>query len=300
MPPSRIVAVAPALLPLAALTGCAVHVAAPASSPPPADDAIARMRATYACAPALQAAAKIDHFGSHGRVRADLMLFAARPASLRMDVFTPFGLNLATLTSDGKRFALADTRDKTFYFGPATACNIARLTTLPVPGYVLVDLLQGEAPVLRHIPAETMLAWDDHGYWVVSIAGHNESHEEIRLAPRSEDWGKPWTEQRVRVLDVRVVQQGYVLYHAELSDQASAPTAGPRVDPDRIDPPIPPSGPVCDAEIPRRIHLEIPADADVRFSYTEVKWNPPLPAGVFEQPPQAGLREAPVVDCEGR
>jgi hypothetical protein len=141
------------------------------------------------------------------------------------------------------------------------------------------------------------MAWDDHGYWVLGIDGNNDSHQEIHLAPRPEDVGKPWTEQRVRVLDVRVVQQGYVLYHAELSDQQPAPTAGPRVDPLHIDPDIPPSGPTCDAEIPRKIHMEIPnPQADVRFSYGDIKWNPPLPEGVFEQTSQPGLRQQPV-DC---
>ena len=279
------------------LGGCAVHVAAPASSPPTADDALGRMHETFACANGIQAEAKIDHFGGHGRVRADLMLFAARPANLRMDVFSPFGVNLATLTSDGQKFALADLHDKTFYFGPATACNIARLTSLPVPAHVLVNLLHGEAPVLRHAPSGTTIAWDDHGYWVLTIAGNNESQEEIHIAPRPDDFGKPWSQQRVRVLDVRVVQQGYVLYHAELSDQQPTPTAGARIDPEGIDPPIPPSGPVCDAETPRKIHMEIPnPSADVRFSYGDIKWNPPLPAGVFEQAPQPGMRQSRV-DC---
>ena len=90
--------------------------------------------ATFTCGDAVQANAKIDHFGTQGRVRADLMLYAARPAQLRMDVVSPFGVTLATLTSDGQRFGLTDLRDKVFYEGPARACNIARLTTLPVPG----------------------------------------------------------------------------------------------------------------------------------------------------------------------
>jgi hypothetical protein len=219
---------------------------------------------------------------------------------LRIDVFSPFGVNLATLTSNGDRFSLADLREKNFYFGPATACNIARLTSLHVPGHVLVYLLHGEAPVLRHAPAETTMVWDDHGYWVLTIMGNNESHEEIHLAPRPDDVGKPWAQQRMRVLDVRVVQQGYVLYHAELGDHAPAPTAGPRIDPDRIDPPIPPSGPTCDAEMPRKIHIEIPSpEADVRFTYGDLKWNPPLPPGVFEQAPPPGMKSTPV-DCVDR
>ena len=102
---------------LSLLVGCA-RVAPPASAPPSADAALSRMHATFACANALQASAKIDHFGEEGRVRGDLMLFAARPARLRMDVVSPFGVALATLTSDGERFGFADLRDKTFFSGP--------------------------------------------------------------------------------------------------------------------------------------------------------------------------------------
>src|ERR1700704_5334076 len=124
------------------LAGCAgARLAPPPSPPPSADAALARMHATFACGNAIQASAKIDHFGEHGRVRGDLLLFAARPAGIRMDVVSPFGAALATLTTDGVRFALADLREKRFYWGPASACNIARLTTVSVPGHVLVDLL---------------------------------------------------------------------------------------------------------------------------------------------------------------
>ncbi len=253
------------------------------------------MHASLACGNAVQATAKIDHFGDHGRVRGELMLFAARPARVRMDVVSPFGVALATLTSDGTRFALADLRDKRFYVGPASDCNIARLTTVPVPAHVLVDLLRGEAPVLVHPGRAPTLAWSTDGYWVVTIESTRAAREEIHLAPRPEDWALPWDKQRVRVLDVRVEQQGYVLYHAELSAHEPAPTAGPRLDPDNLEPPIPPSGPVCDAEIPRKIHVEVPEpEADVRFIYEQLSWNPPLPAGTFDQMPPPGMTLVPV------
>jgi hypothetical protein len=249
------------------------------------------MHATFACGNAVQANAKIDHFGEQGRVRGDLLLFAARPARIRMDAVSPFGVTLATLTSDGSRFALADLRNKVFYRGPASACNIARLTTVPVPGHVLVDLLRGEAPVLKHATEGTTIGWNTGGYWVLGIASSREAREEIHLTPHPDDWRKPWQEQRMRVLDVRVVQQGYVLYHAELGEHARAPTAGPRVDPDNLEPPIPPSGPVCDAEVPRKIHVEVPVpSSDVRFQYQQLSWNPPLPDGAFDQAPPQGMR----------
>jgi hypothetical protein len=98
-----------ALLPL--LLACC-GVKPPPSWPPTAEDALARMHATFACGNAIQAEAKVDHFGEHGRVRFDLLFFAARPARLRMDVVGPANVGMvATLTSDGSRFALADLRE---------------------------------------------------------------------------------------------------------------------------------------------------------------------------------------------
>ncbi len=278
--------------------GCA-GTTPPPSAPPTADAALARMRATFACGNGIQGSAKIDHFGEHGRVRGDLLLFVARPALLRMDVVSPFGVALATLTSDGARFALADLRERRFFVGPANACNIARLTAVPVPGHVLVDLLRGEAPVLRHEGSEASLAWSPHGYWVLVISSTHDAREEIHLAPRPEDWARPWDRQRMRVFDVRVDQQGELLYHAELSDHSGAPTAGPREDPDGLAPSVPPSGPICDAEVPRKIHVEVPdrGGADVRFQYQQLTWNPPLPEGTFDQPVPPGMRTE-AVSCE--
>jgi hypothetical protein len=272
------------------LGGCAAHVAQPASAPPSVDAALARMHATFACGAGIQASARFDQLGQDGRVRGEVMLFAIRPAKLRMDVVSPFGVTLATLTTDGRRFALSDLREKRFLTGRASACNIARLTTVAVPPDAFVGLLHGEAPVLRHAAEGAAISWSPRGYWVLSIAGAHDAREEIHLAPRPDDWQRPWAEQRMRVLDVRVEQQQFVLYHAELSDHATAATASAREDPDGLAPPIPPIGPRCDAEIPRKIHLEVPApDTDVRFEYEGLFWNPPLLEGTFEQPPTAGL-----------
>jgi hypothetical protein len=256
------------------------------------------MHASLSCGNAVLGRGKLDHYGQGGRVRADVMLFAARPASLRIDLVSPFGATLATLTSNGEAFALADLHDNRFYVGPAAACNIARLTSLPVPGYVLVDLLRGEAPVLKHEAASTAMVWDTHGYWVLSIPSTHGAREEIHLAPHPKDFALPWDRQRMRVLDVRVVQQGFELYHAELADHRAARTAGPREDPDNLAPPTPPSGPRCDAEIPRKVRVEVESpSADVRIDYDQATWNPPLPEGTFVQPPPPGMRPEEV-RCE--
>jgi hypothetical protein len=278
---------------LGALSGCAVRP--PASQPPTGQAAIDRLRASGTCGLGVQASAKVDQFAKQGRVRGDVLLFAQAPAQLRMDLVSPFGVTLATLTADGRRFALADLRDKRFYVGRATACNIGRLTTVNVPGHALVDLLRGQAPIVKRVAAPT-LAWSGGGYYVIKVSGTREATEEIHLAPHPEDFAKPWSEQRMRLLDVRIEQQGIPLYHAELADHRPTQTAPPRVDPDGVDPPLPPSGPQCSAEIPRRIHVEVPdQDADVIFRYDDVAWNPPIPEGTFTQPPPDAM---PVIEVE--
>jgi hypothetical protein len=279
------------------LTGCP-SVAPPASQFPTADSALARMRETTACASAVQANAKLDHFGKGGRFRGDVMMFAAAPSSLRIDIVSPFGVALATLTSDGQRFALADLRARRFFFGPATACNIARLTGVTLPGHVFVDLLRGRAPVLRHTAEATSVRWSRRGYYVVEVRGTRDARETIHLAPHPDDFAKPWSEQRLRVLEVEVHQYGDVLYRARLDEHAAAPMSEPRIDPDGLDEPIPPSGPMCTAELPRRLRVEVPAeDVDLMFRYEKATWNPPLPEGTFVQPPLPGA-EAERVDCE--
>ncbi len=274
------------------LCGCPGR-AAPQSFLPDANAAIERMRQTAAGCNGVQANAKIDHFGKDGRIRGDLMLIATMPANLRMDIVSPFGASIATLTSDGTTFGLADLRDKRFYVGPASACNISRLTTVPIPGNVLVDFLRGQAPVLKQT-GEGGIAWNSKGFYVIYIYGANHTNEEIHMVPLDQDWNKPWQQQRFRVLDVTVERGGLLYYHAEMSDHSPAPMSGARIDKDGIDPPIPPSGPTCTAELPRKIHVEVPGlDEDVEFTYEQVTWNPPLPEHIFVQQAPPGMPTVP-------
>jgi hypothetical protein len=279
-----------------ALTGCGVP--APASQVPTGRAAVDRVHATQDCGIGVHASAKIDHFGKEGRIRTDLLAFAIWPDRIRMDVVSPFGVTLATLTSDGKRFALYDLKERRFVFGPPKACNIARLTTIPMPGHVLVSLLRGEAPVLKHAPSDETITWNRAGYYVVTIKGTNNAEQRLALAPHPDDMSLGWEKQRFRLLDVVVKQADVVLFHVELGDYKPAPMDKPLVDPDGLDQPIPTSGPTCTAELPRRIHMEVPGkDEDVIFRYEKVTWNPPLPEGVFTQPIPSGV-EVGKVDCE--
>jgi hypothetical protein len=210
----------------------------------------------------------------------------------------PFNSIVSTLTTEDARFSLFDQREKRFYEGPATACNIARLTEVPIEAHALVSLLGGQAPLLVHRDADLTIEWSSKGRYLIRIPSTQGAIEELEVAPSPVDFQKPWAEQRLRVLDVKVAQQGIELYHATMEAHEWATTAPAQVDPDGVDPPIPPSGPPCVAEVPRKIHIDVKENGeDVLFRYEEVKLNPPLPPGAFTQPVPAGV-ERVRVECQ--
>src|ERR1700679_1872926 len=63
---------------LLSFIGCG-SVAPPRSQLPSAEAALERLRETGRCEVAIQASAKIEHEGEHGRVKGDLLMFAAVP-----------------------------------------------------------------------------------------------------------------------------------------------------------------------------------------------------------------------------
>ncbi len=284
---------------LALLLGAAgCHAVPPPRSPfPTAADAIARLKATFACETGVKGEAKIDHFSERGRVRGKLLLFASRPARLRFDVVSPppFNSIVSTLAAEQGHFSLFDLRERKFYEGPATACNIARLTEVPLEAHALVSLLGGQAPLLVHQDAQLQMEWSGDGYYVIRIPSTRGATEELHIAPSLADIGQPWSSQRLRVLDVRVVQQGIELYHASMDAHEWTSTAAPQIDPDGLEAPIAPSGPPCSVEVPRKIQIEVKeSDQDVLFRYESVKLNPPHPAGVFTQTAPDGVEHVRV------
>jgi hypothetical protein len=280
------------LVHLMAVVGCG---GTPRAQFPDAEAAIARMRATHACSRGLMGEAKADFMDSRGRVRGSVSILASLPDRTRLDVFSPFGVSLSTLTTDAGQFAFFDLEQKSFIEGSASPCNIARFTQVQMPPFALVQLLRGEAPVLKHEQGQTAIAWSSGlfggGRYRLEIRGQHESQETIELVPHPDDFERPWQEQRVRVLRVVLEQQGIALYRAELEEHRAAETAKTRQDPDGLDPDIPPSGPQCSAEVPRRMRLVVPdGSRDLVIHFERVEHNPPLVTGAFRQARPDGAR----------
>jgi hypothetical protein len=113
----------------------------------------------------------------------------------------------------------------------------------------------------------------------------------VALEPRPDDWFKPWNEQRLRVLEVRVEQQGILLYTAELAGHAPAKGAAPIVDRDGLEADVPASGPECQAELPGRLRIEVPTSGrDLVLRNRRAEHNPPLRRDVFSQNTPGGVR----------
>jgi hypothetical protein len=277
------------LLLLVCLGAAACQRAAPASRFPSAQEAIARMREEHACSRGLSGEGTFDYFGDEGRIRARSLYVVARPVALRFDVVSPVGGVISTLTSDGQRFAYSDLREKQFVTGPADECNVERALRVPIPPAALGELLTGQAPILMHRPEQATLTWEG-GSYRLRIQSEVQASEEVRLVPRDEDWQRPWQEQQLRVMQVRVSQQGLVLYEATLEEHRAAKRAAPRVDPDGIEPDVPPSGPPCNAEVPRKLRFQVPGSGrDIVFLQNEVAHNPPIVAGLIQQTPAPGM-----------
>jgi hypothetical protein len=274
---------------------CAVPLSGCYRSPPPsqfpdADTLLARMRASHACSHGVSGEAKLDYFGEQGRVRGNLLYIVSAPDRVRLDVFSPFGATISTVTSDGRDFALYDLRQKSFLRGPANACNLQRFTRVPLPPHAFAELLRGEAPVLVHDRANARLEWE-RGSYVVRIRSKHQAEQEIRLLPLDADWNQNFQNQRVRVVAVAVKQGGAPLYSVELDDARPASMSLPRLDPDGIDPPILPSGPECTVDVPRRIRFVVgDGERDLLLVSKDVAHNPPIVPGVFTQEPPPAVR----------
>jgi len=282
-------AVALALLLVSGVAGSGCHRGPPPSRFPDAASLLSRLREQQKCSRGVAGEGKLDYFGKEGRVRGSVLFMTSSPDRVRLDVVSPFGATISTLTSDGRDFSLYDLRQKLFLHGPANACNLAKFTRVPMPPHALVSLLRGEPPLLLYAPEQASLVWEA-GRYVIRIQSKHQATQEIAISPNDADYAKPYQQQRVSLASVEVKQQDYVLYRAQLEQHEPAATAPPRQDPDGIDSDVPPSGPACGASVPRRLRLEVPAEEqDLLLDIGEVAHNPPLQARSFQQVRPGGV-----------
>ncbi len=206
----------------------------------------------------MQGEARAAVHATRGSGHVTELIAAERPTSARLDAVTAFG-PLATFTTDGRRFALADFRHHVFYQGRATAAAIGQLLPLRLPAAELVSLLlglpplvEGAAPVRLTVDVERAV----YVLWLASPLGD----ERIELDPRT-----------LRPVAVAVGGRLDVPgYRATFSDLGGA------------------------FDLPRDVQL-VSADGKttVEIEWRERKVNPTLAPTLFTQPVPAGFQVAP-------
>jgi outer membrane lipoprotein-sorting protein len=164
--------------------------------PPTADELMAALRGRAEHLKTLRATAKVDRMANGGqRERIKINLLVARGGKLRIEADSPLGGALATLTSDGTKFALLDVRNNRFLAGAANACNVARLIQLAIPPDDVVAVLMGGAPLDGTVKG---VSWDPNngGREVLTLALPDGSTEIIQLDARDKRWDVMRAERR--------------------------------------------------------------------------------------------------------
>ncbi|GAC1584464.1 MAG: hypothetical protein NVS3B20_14400 [Polyangiales bacterium] len=268
---------------------------------PSAETAVARLDATYASVSGFTTSAKIDYLGDRGRVRGDLSILASGPSSLRFLVVADVIGAAGEVASNGIRFQADDKAHGRYIVGPAKPCNIARITQVPLPSEELVPMLWGMRPQIPGPISCAGIEWDGRGYYVVMTRGGAKaslSHE-LHLAPIASDFTKPYAEQRMHLLGVVGWAGDALVYRVTMKDHVSTHTAQPIVDPTGVSATVPSSGPDVTVDIPRTIHVEVPAKkSDVVLRYgDDTAVNPPLIPNAFELVLRKGIATEES-DCE--
>lgn len=220
----------------------------------------------------LRAEARADERGTQGRIRGTVLMFVERPDRVRFDVMTQFG-PAAALTSDGRTFAMADFRERTFRTGRACPSSIARLLGMPLTSADVGSLLLGGTPRIPSV-RETISVDEDDGHYHVVLFGRDGGRQEIDFGIRAADEHAPPAEQRLRLLRTEVFDaRGKTMWRVTYDDYRVVLIGEQGV------------------AVPYEVFFEDPRrETDTRLRFEDIALNVTVPEGAFQQTPAPGLR----------
>lgn len=223
----------------------------------------------------LSAVARVEQRGEAGRIRGTVYALLATPSRLRFDVMTQLG-PVATLTSDGARFALLDQREGRYFEGPACARNVARFLGVELPPEQVMTLLAGGVPEPGP-DAVVSLRAGERGYEVV--IDERGARAIARFAVPVVDRELPPTEQRLRL-------QRLALEEPPGNPRMTIAYDDYRVVPDPLDEEEPQRG----VALPHVVRIDDRVnDTELTVRFRELQLNGEVVDDVFVQEPPAGL-----------
>jgi len=197
----------------------------------------------------LEGLAKVRVKTAQGSVSGTQVVVAAKPANLRAETLSPFGLPLLSLASDSHLLAVLVPGDNLYYQGEATPENLTRFTHLPLPPTALVDILLWQPPLVAFEELTTFRTAGG-GWRLLLVAGPLRQELTFDAAERL---------QGVRYFSGDKLQL--------LVDYAD----------------------FADSDLPHRISLEQPPIAlQASLDFNELTVNPSLPVGRFSLQPPPG------------
>ncbi|MCB9557412.1 MAG: DUF4292 domain-containing protein [Deltaproteobacteria bacterium] len=146
-------------------------------------------------------------------VKATVRFIVAKGARLRFDAVSPFDSPLSTLVANGTEFTLVDARNNRHYYGPAKACNLARLLRVQLDADAILRLVSGSTPLIGH--RKVALYWDGNKGQEVLMLAEGPLRQMIRLQPigRTKRWDLTrstiWRANKI-VLDIQATDHQLV------------------------------------------------------------------------------------------
>jgi Domain of unknown function (DUF4292) len=162
---------------LLAVAGC-VH-APPVARPyaAPSADELAGLLATRAGAVrSLNARARATSWLGGDRVRATVLMLVERDGHLRFEAEVSLQGTVATLATDGQRFAFLDARKNELSRGPACPANVASLVRIPLAPADIAAIVLGDVRRPPDASVSPTVAWDAaRGADVLELAAPSET-----------------------------------------------------------------------------------------------------------------------------
>ena len=127
---------------------------------PAADDLAQVLAARADAVQSMNARSRATSWLGGDRVRATVLMLVARDGHLRFEAEVSLQGSVATLTTDGQRFALFDAQKNELSRGPACPANIASLVRIPLAPADVAAILLGDARRPADAVVMPAVAWD--------------------------------------------------------------------------------------------------------------------------------------------
>lgn len=173
--------------------GCPRNIAPPSDQVTDAGELIAAVEAaTTSVQDVRMLDVRLDFFGQQGRASVKQLVLIQHPDRLRIQTYIPGMEGIAgVLVCACGRFAFHDRQEDVYYYGPATAENVARVLPVGLGCQDLAHVLLGGAPHQRLLAlgGEPTLKWDRRqGLYRLTWEQAGPQGERAEVQVRHGDW----------------------------------------------------------------------------------------------------------------